>query len=402
MAIKRDYYEILGVDRSATEVEIKSAYRKLAMKWHPDRNPGNQQAEEKFKAAAEAYSVLSDPDRRAAYDRSGHASVSGASAGAGPSSGFGVNYDGFPFGDIFDDFFNESSQRNSSSRVQTGEDLEIDVRLTLEEAFTGKHTTVQYSRLEPCESCHGKGGEPGTRRVKCHTCNGTGETYFQQGFFSMRSTCRICQGSGEILSHPCRKCKGKGRVLCQREITVKIPAGVEDGGVLRIPGNGGLVPDGLPGDLHVVIHIAEHAVFTRKGCDLYTRLPISFVQAALGTDISVKTLDGETKLHIPQGTQSGRIFHLHGKGMPSPSRAGRGDLMVEISLLTPTRLSEEQRRLLQQFAELDHHGKQPKKQVKPNGVAARVIEQFGVWGRKAGETILRKLAGVLSPRLSSF
>ncbi len=346
---KRDYYEVLGVDKSATEVEIKRAYRRLAVKYHPDKNPGDKEAEEKFKEAAEAYAVLSDAQKRNRYDRFGHSGMGGA-GGSGFDPGF-TNiediFDLFGFGDMF----GGSARR---SNVQRGADLRYDLEITLEEAATGKDAKIEIPRLETCDECEGKGTAEGSSPETCVTCNGSGQTRYQQGFFSVMRTCPNCSGKGQIIKDPCKKCSGAGRNEKKKTLEVKIPAGVETGSRLRIGGEGESgVNGGMTGDLYVFIHVAEHETFERQGSNLYTSAPISFTQAALGADIKVKTLDGEEDLKIPAGTQTGTVFRIKNQGMPSLGGRGKGDLFVAVTLVTPKTLSREQRKLLEQLAEIE-------------------------------------------------
>ena len=349
---KKDYYEVLNITRSATDVEIKAAYRKLAIKHHPDKNPDDQQAEEKFKECAEAYSVLSDSSKRASYDRFGHAGV-GSGAGAGFDPGF-TNiedlFDLFGFGDMF----SGGGRGNRRSTVQRGADLRYDLQITLEEAATGKSERLKIPRLEKCGECNGKGTENGTEPETCITCQGTGQTRFQQGFFSVMRTCANCGGKGQIIKHPCKNCRGAGRVEKERSLEIKIPAGVETGSRLRINGEGEAGGNGGPsGDLYVVIHVEEHELFERQGANLYASVPISFAQAALGADIKVRTLDEEQDLKIPAGTQTGTVFRIKSEGMPILGGRGKGDLFVAVTLVTPKTLSKEQRKLLEQLAEVE-------------------------------------------------
>jgi len=352
---KRDYYEVLAVSRTATDQEIKSAYRRLAMKYHPDKNPNDASAEEKFKEAAEAYSVLSDTEQRLRYDRFGHAGVSsGAGAGSWGAPGFGgiedILGDLFGFGDVF----GGSRTGSRRSAAQRGADLRYDLEITLEEAATGMTAQLRIPRLEGCETCNGSGAAAGSQAESCTTCGGTGQVRYQQGFFSVARTCHVCRGVGRTIKNPCADCKGAGRVERERQMEVKVPAGVETGSRLRIQGEGEAgTQGGAPGDLYVVIHVAEHEQFERQGSNLYEAVPITFAQAALGAEIVVKTLDGEEKLKIPTGTQTGTVFRLKGKGMPVLSGRGKGDLFVSVTLITPTTLTREQRRLLEQLAELE-------------------------------------------------
>ncbi len=348
---KRDYYEVLGVTKTSTEVEIKRAYRRLAVEHHPDKNPGDTESEDKFKEAAEAYSVLSDSQKRTQYDRFGHSGMGGA-GGSGFDPGF-TNiediFDLFGFGDIFG---NGSGSRRSN--VQRGADLRYDYEITLEEAATGKDAKLEIPRLETCDKCEGDGAAEGSSPETCITCGGSGQTRYQQGFFSVMRTCPNCAGKGQIIKNPCEKCRGAGRTENKKTLEVKIPAGVEMGSRLRISGEGEAGVNGGPtGDLYVFIHVAEHENFERQGSNLYTSVPISFAQAALGAEIDVKTLEDEEELKIPAGTQTGTVFRVKNEGMPSLGGRGKGDLFVAVTLVTPKTLSREQRKLLEQLAEIE-------------------------------------------------
>ncbi len=350
---KRDYYEILGVVKTASDQEIKAAYRKLAVKYHPDKNSGDKELEEKFKEAAEAYAVLSDAEKRARYDRFGHAGV-GAGAGAGFDPGF-TNiediFDLFGFGDVFGGGGARGGRRSAAQR---GSDLRYDLEITLEEAATGKSEQMRIPRLETCDECEGKGAAKGTSPERCATCEGSGQVRYQQGFFSVSRTCGSCRGSGQIIKTPCSNCRGQGRVERSKNLEVKIPAGVETGSRLRIVGEGeGGMGGGPAGDLYVVLHVAEHESFERQGANLYASVPVSFAQAALGAEIDVKTLDGEEKLKVPAGTQTGTVFRLKGHGLPNLGGRGKGDLFVAVSLVTPKTLTREQRKILEQLAEIE-------------------------------------------------
>jgi molecular chaperone DnaJ len=347
--VKRDYYEVLGVTREATEVEIKSAYRKLAMQYHPDRNPNNPDAEDKFKECSEAYAILADSDKRATYDRFGHAGV---------NNGGGVGFDPSSFqdlSDIFGDFFGFSdlfggSRGGRRSRAQRGADLREDINLEFEEAVFGTEKTVTVRRHETCEDCHGSGAAPGKAPVTCRSCNGQGQVRYQQGFFSIARTCPTCQGTGQVITDPCSKCKGEGRVLRQKSIDAKVPAGVEDGTRIRFAGLGeGGVHGGPAGDLYVVLHVKEHPFFEREGNDLHCVVPISFTQAALGADITVPTLEGDHALKVPEGTQSGTTLRIRSKGVPVLNSRSKGDLYVEVRVQTPAKLSKRQKELLQEL-----------------------------------------------------
>ncbi|HRH45252.1 MAG TPA: molecular chaperone DnaJ [Pyrinomonadaceae bacterium] len=355
---KKDYYEILGVSKTASDAEIKTAYRKLAIQHHPDKNPDNPAAEEKFKEAAEAYSVLSDSQKRASYDRFGHQGV-GAGAGGGFSGFDGAGFtniedifDMFGFGDMFGGGGGGGRTRRSSA--QRGSDLRYDLEITLEEAAQGKAETLHIPRLEKCVECEGKGTEKGTSPETCITCQGQGQVRYQQGFFSVMRTCSNCGGRGQIIKNPCKNCRGAGRIEKEKTLEIKIPAGVETGSRLRVNGEGeGGTNGGQSGDLFVVIHVADHQEFERQGANLYSSAPISFSQAALGAEIKVKTLDGEQDLKIPQGTQTGTVFRLKEQGMPILGGRGKGDLFVAVTLVTPKHLTKEQRQLFEQLSEIE-------------------------------------------------
>ncbi|MHB1698667.1 MAG: molecular chaperone DnaJ [Acidobacteriaceae bacterium] len=353
---KQDYYEILGVSRDASDQELKSSYRKLAMQFHPDRNPNNPEAEEKFKAASEAYSVLTDPEKRAAYDRYGHAAFGGGMGGGGGFDGggpfAGAQDLGDVFGDLFGEMFNMGGGRKAS-RVQRGRDLRYDLTLEFEEAVFGKQTEIHVRRSETCADCGGTGAAKGRGPVTCPQCAGRGQVRFQQGFFSVSRTCAHCSGTGQIISDPCTGCHGDTRVQRDHTILVKVPAGVEDGTRIRYQGEGDAGRFGGPaGDLYVVLAVKDHKFFERDGDDLHCVMPISFPQAALGTEIEIQTLDGETTLKIPEGTQSGKEFRVRGKGVPHLNAHGKGDLIVEIRVQTPGKLTKQQRELMRQLGEV--------------------------------------------------
>lgn len=352
---KRDYYEILGVAKTASDTEIKSAYRKLAVQYHPDKNPGNTEAEEKFKEAAEAYSVLSDQQKRAAYDRFGHSGAGGQGFGGFDAQGFSNIediFDLFGFGDMFGG--GGRGGRGGRSSAQRGADLRYDLEISLEEAATGKEQNLRIPRLEKCEECDGKGAEKGSEPETCITCSGSGQMRYQQGFFSVMRTCPNCGGKGQIIKNPCKNCRGSGRVEKEKTLDIKIPAGVETGSRLRVNGEGEAGTNGGPtGDLYVVIHVAEHDMFERQGANLYASVPVSFAQAALGAEIQVKTLDAEESLKIPAGTQTGTVFRIKNQGMPILGGRGKGDLFVAVTLITPKTLTKEQRKLLEQLAEIE-------------------------------------------------
>ncbi|HET9087345.1 MAG TPA: molecular chaperone DnaJ [Acidobacteriaceae bacterium] len=347
---KADYYEVLNVDRSASDQELKSAYRKLAMQYHPDRNPDDPAAEEKFKQASEAYQILSDPDKRAAYDRFGHAGVSN---GAGfDGSGFAGMPDlGDIFGDIFGEMFNVGGTRRSS-RAQRGRDLQYELTLTFEEAVFGKQSEIKIRRMENCSTCQGSGAEPGKGPSVCQQCGGRGQVRFQQGFFSVARTCPVCSGTGTIVKDPCRTCRGEGRQSAEHTITVTVPAGIEDRMRIRYQGEGDAGRfNGPAGDLYVVVSVEPHPFFEREGNDLHYALPVSFPQATLGTELMIPTLEGEIRLKIPEGTQSGTEFRLRNKGIPYLNDHGRGDLIVQVIAQVPKKLTKQQKELMRQLAE---------------------------------------------------
>lgn len=346
---KRDYYEVLGVARDAGEPLLKSAYRKLALQFHPDRNPDNNQAEEKFKEAAEAYSVLSDPQKRAAYDRYGHQAVGSASQGFDPGADFGdILGDFFGLGDLF----GGGGGARRRTRAQRGEDVGYDLEISFEDAVFGKTVDIQVPSLKACEHCQGKGAEPGTGPSQCRTCNGRGEAVYQQGFLSIRRTCGACGGSGQVIAHPCKECRGQGLKQVQRKLQVNIPAGVDSGTRMRLAGEGRPGANGGPaGDLYVVLAVREHAFFERRESHLHCVIPINVAQAALGTEISVPTLDGPYALRIPEGTQNGAQLRVRGRGVHQVNSHARGDLFVHIRVLTPAKLTKDQRKLLEQLRE---------------------------------------------------
>ena len=375
MTTKRDYYEILGVSPTASAEELKSAYRKAAMRWHPDRNPEDKHiSEEKFREASEAYSVLSDPQKRQVYDHYGHEGLSGM--GAGPiineaifeefSDIFG---DLFGFGDIFG-----TGRGRRRTRAQRGHDLRYDLNLTFEEAAQGSTTKLKVPRLELCSACNGTGAEHGTSPSRCQKCGGHGQILYQQGFLSVTRTCRVCHGSGQVVLSPCHECRGEGRVEKSKTIEVRIPPGVDDQTRLRIPGEGEAgVYGGPPGDLYVYLLVEEHKLFKREGQDIICDVPISIVQAALGTEIEVPTLTGNTKLKIAGGTQPGHVFRLRGKGFPHIRGSGSGDQLCRIIIEVPTKLTAKQKELLQEFDRLSGEHTTPI----AKGFFEKVKEVFG-------------------------
>ena len=356
MKQKRDYYQVLGVPREATPEELKKAYRKLAHQFHPDKNAGDQGAEDRFKEIGEAYDVLSNSEKREAYDRFG---------AAGPGArfeGFG-DFDpgvGNLFDDIFEGFFGGRPGRSSGRASHRGADLRYNLEIEFEEAAGGTEKEIVIPRLEPCGSCHGSGAKPGTQPVVCRACRGTGQVRYSQGFLTVSQTCGQCRGEGRTIGHPCAACRGLGQVKAERTLTVKIPAGVETGTRLRLTGEGESgVRGGPPGDLYVVLAVKEHPIFIRHGDDIYCEVPINFSQAALGAQIEIPTIGGRTIVKIPAGSQTGAEFRVKGKGFPNARGYGQGDLVARIFVEVPTHLTAKQRELLEQFARLENGAGSP-------------------------------------------
>jgi len=350
---QRDYYEILGVAKTAGVDEIKSAYRQAALKWHPDRNPEHKEdAEHRFRESTEAYSILSDAQKRQIYDTYGHAGLAGA--GAQPDFNGTIFQD---FHDIFGDFFGfedlfgaAGGRRGGRSRAKRGADLRYDMTLSFDEAAMGVSTKIRVPRMEYCEACNGTGAKKGTGVVNCQACGGRGQLVYQQGFFTVNRTCPNCQGAGQIVKEHCAECRGQGRMERERTIELRIPPGVDTGTRLRVQGEGEPGPNGGPaGDLYVVLEVKEHKFFERRGADLYCTVPLSMAQATLGTELQVPGLNGEETLKIPEGTQSGAVFRLKGRGLPDPHGGGKGDLYFHVRVLTPTKLTREQRKLMEQL-----------------------------------------------------
>ncbi|GAA4025807.1 molecular chaperone DnaJ [Actimicrobium antarcticum] len=359
---KRDFYEILGVAKNASDEDIKKSYRKLAMKHHPDRNPDSKGSEDKFKEAKEAYEMLSDPQKREAYDRYGHAGVD-PNMGGGGGGGAGAGGFSDAFGDIFGDIFGNAARggggggRSAGPQVYRGADLRYNLDITLEQAAHGFDTTIRVPSWDSCEICHGSGAKPGTQPTTCPTCGGHGQVRMQQGFFSIQQTCPKCHGTGKVIPEPCTTCAGAGRIKRNKTLEVKIPAGIDDGMRIRSSGNGEPgMNGGPPGDLYVEIHIKQHPVFQREGDDLHCEIPISFTKAALGGEIEVPTLSGKASFTLPEGTQSGKTFRLRSKGVKGVRSGYAGDLFCHVVIETPVKLTERQRELLREFEELTAEG----------------------------------------------
>jgi molecular chaperone DnaJ len=376
---KRDYYEVLGVQRGASDADIKTAFRKMAMKFHPDRNPGDNDSEHRFKEVNEAYEVLKDGDKRAAYDRFGHAAFE---QGGGGAHGFGNDF-ASSFADIFDDFFGMGGRRGRAggSGRERGADLRYNMEISLEEAYAGKAAQVRLPTSVTCEVCSGTGAKAGTKPKTCPTCSGHGKIRQTQGFFTLERTCPACQGRGQVIEDPCPSCAGSGRVTRERTLSVNIPAGVEEGTRIRLAGEGEAgVRGGPPGDLYIFLSLEAHGFFQRDGADLHCRAPISMVTAALGGEFEVPTIDGgKTRVKIPEGTQSGRRFRLQGRGMPVLRSKQAGDMYVQVVVETPQKLTKRQRELLAEFEKLSSTETHPESE----GFFGRVKEFFG---NRAGQT----------------
>ena len=372
---KRCFYEVLGVERSADEGELKSAFRKLAMKWHPDRNPGDKNCEARFKEINEAYEILKDPDKRAAYDRFGHAAFE--HGGPGGPAGFGADF-GSAFSDLFEGIFGMGAGRARSGR-ERGADLRYNMEIRLEEAYSGKTAHVRIPASVTCESCSGSGAKAGTRPKACPSCGGQGRIRHAQGFFTLEGTCPNCQGRGQVIDNPCQACSGSGRVTRERTLSVNIPPGVEDGTRIRLAGEGEAgVRGGPTGDLYIFLSIAGHPFFQREGADLHCRVPISMVTAALGGEFEVPTIDGtNTRVKVPEGTQSGRRFRVQGKGMPVLRSKQAGDMYIQVLVETPQKLTKRQRELLSEFERLSSRDTQPES----SGFFGKVKEFLGRSGQ---------------------
>ena len=373
---KRDCYEILGVSKTASDQEIKSAYRKLALKYHPDKNPDDKAAEEKFKEAAEAYSILSDAEKRARYDSYGYNGIQGGFSGFDPTT-FG------DFGDILGEFFGDifgggGGRRRRGGGPERGSDLRYDLKIAFKEAAFGLKTKIKIPRQETCSDCEGRGTPKGKEPVKCSACGGSGQQRYQQGFFSVSRTCQQCNGAGRIISEPCETCRGRGRVLKEKTLEVRIPAGVDNGSRLRIQGEGEAgLQNGPSGDLYVVIYVEEHPFFQRQGNNIYCHVPIGVTQAVLGAEISVPTLEDDEKMRIPEGTQTGAVFRLRGKGVTILGEHGRGDQIVTVNVVIPTKLTKEQRQLYESLEKLGNSNEEPAHQQSEKNIFEKVKDIFG-------------------------
>jgi molecular chaperone DnaJ len=377
---KRDYYEVLGVTRTCTEVELKTAFRKLAMQHHPDRNPGDKDCEHRFKELNEAYDVLKDGDKRAAYDRFGHAAFEHGGMG-GP--GFGADF-GSTFADIFEGIFGMASARGRGSGRERGSDLRYNMEITLDEAFRGKTAQIRIPTSVTCEACSGSGAKAGTKPKPCSTCGGAGKIRHAQGFFTLERTCPTCHGRGQVIDDPCKVCGGGGRVTRERTLSVNIPTGVEDGTRIRLAGEGEAgVRGGPPGDLYIFLEVAPHEFFQRDGADLHCRVPVSMSSAALGGEFEVPAIDGsKVRVKVPAGTQTGRRFRLAGKGMPVLRAKQTGDMYVQVAVETPQNLTKRQRELLTEFEKLSSEQTQPESA----GFFSRVKEFFDGLGSRGSQS----------------
>ena len=371
MASKRDYYEVLAVAKTASDKEIKAAYRKLALQHHPDKNPGDTDAEARFKAISEAYDCLKDPQKRAAYDRFGHEAFKQGMSGGGQGAGAGFS----DIGDIFETIFGSAFGGGGRQQARRGADLRYDLEVGLDDAFHGKQAEIEIEVSAKCEPCDGKGAEPGTGTRRCNLCGGHGQVRAQQGFFMVERTCPTCHGRGEVIEKPCRSCRGEGRVDTPQKLDVNIPPGVDTGTRIRLAGKGEAGPFGSPaGDLYIFIHIKRHGVFERDGTNLITRVPIAFTTAALGGEIEIPGLDGATiEIEIPAGIQSGKQLRKRGQGMPVLQGRGRGDLVIEILVETPTKLSARQKELLRELQETETGDETPQSK----GFFDRIKDAFG-------------------------
>jgi molecular chaperone DnaJ len=375
--MSQDFYELLGVSRTASADDIKKAFRKLAMQFHPDRNPGDKESEKKFKDVNHAYDILKDSDKRAAYDRYGAAAFEGGMGPGGPGGFQGQGFDfGSVFGDIFDEMFGAAGARGRPGGGRAdmrGQDLRFNLEITLEQAYSGTEATVRVPSSVACEACHGSGAEPGSKPHQCPTCHGRGRLRAQQGFFTVERTCHQCHGAGQVIDKPCKNCMGQGRVRREKTLKVNIPSGVEDGTRIRLTGEGEAGTRGGPaGDLYVFLSVRRNALFEREGADIHCRVPISMVQATLGGGIEVPTLDGKmARINIPAGAQGGHQFRLRGKGMPIVRSTQRGDMYIEIMVETPTNLTARQKELLKEFE------KAGKTSPESEGFFTKVKEMFG-------------------------
>ena len=372
---KRDYYTVLGVEKGASEDELKKAYRKLAMKHHPDRNPDDKDAEGKFKEAKEAYEILTDPRKRAAYDQFGHAGVDPSMGGRPGPEGFGGFADAF--GDIFGEIFGQQGRGNRANGVYRGADLRYNLELSLEDAARGAEVKIRIPSLDECETCHGTGAKPGTQPKQCGTCNGRGEVRVSQGFFSIQQTCPTCHGKGKVVADPCTACSGQGRIKKSKTLSVKIPAGVDQDDRIRLTGEGEAGLNGGPhGDLYVVISLKQHQVFQRDGADLHCEMPISYATAALGGELEIPTLDGHANINIPPETQTGQTFRLRNKGIRPVRGSAAGDLYCHVVVETPVKLTARQKELLRELESISQENPD-KHSPRAKGWFDKVKEFFG-------------------------